>query len=256
MSAAAFALGLAMALLTGPPTDLLEQTRSDISQLGQRRFPGPCLETIDHGADGLVDSRIVYEYDAQGRSVAELHYLDGGGQPYSRVSNTYDAAGELVESTRDVRVDGTVDARTRFEYDGDGNRTAESYDAGGDGRFDSVTHFEYDDGRLERARRRTGPDGRIEIDYAYTYQVDADGNALVTDIDSLDDGSIDVRYVATYDADGNRLTLARDDDADGHVERFSSFTYDAAGNRLAVEVDEDGDGRAERRLLYNYACWF
>lgn len=256
MSAVAFALGLALALLTGPPTHLLEQARADLTQLGQRHFPGPCLETIDHDADGVVDSRIVYEYDEQGRTLAELHYLDDGPHPYSRVSNTFNAAGELVEVTRDIRVDGTIDTRTRYEYDDDGNRAIESYDAGGDGRFDSVTRFEYDDGRLERAERRTGPGRRIEINYAYAYQLDEDGNALVTDVDSLDDGSVDVRYLATYDAGGNRLTLARDDDADGQIERFSRFLYDAAGNRLAVEVDEDGDGSPERRLLYNYACWF
>jgi YD repeat-containing protein len=93
-------------------------------------------EEIDRGADGTVDSRRTYTYDAAGNMLTREADNDADGTVDRRWTYTYDADGNRLTQEVDWDADGTVDRRWTYTYDAAGNRLTAELDEGADGTVD------------------------------------------------------------------------------------------------------------------------
>lgn len=237
-------------------------------------YKDQCIKERDGDADGIVEDRWIYTYDANGNIVTEDHDYGADGTIAYRITYTFDADGNMVVKETDDYADGTVEQRHTYTYDADGNmltvefppdgRVVYSYDADGNrltewqdlvnvgGRLDAYYFFYYDAyGNLLTEEQDVDGDGTVDFRHSYAYTYDADGNVLTEVVDLNDDGTV-VRYTYTYDADGNVLTMDRDLDADGVLERRTTYTYNADGDLLMEERDSNFDGAVDLRKTYNY----
>ncbi|HGY08680.1 MAG TPA: hypothetical protein ENK37_01300, partial [Oceanithermus profundus] len=98
----------------------------------------------DTDADGTVDYREAYAYDADGNRMQADYDDDGDGTVDYRRAYAYDASGNPTLYEEDLNGDGMLDYREIYTYDADGNRTQVDYDDDGDGTVDYRRAYAYD----------------------------------------------------------------------------------------------------------------
>jgi hypothetical protein len=160
----------------------------------------PAIGENDSDADGTVDKRYTYTYDANGNMAMWEFDIDADGTVDSRYTYTYDVNGNMTMYAYDSDADGTVDKRYTYTYDANGKRTMFEEDSDADGTVDKRT----------------------------TYTYDAYGNMTMYAYDSDADGTVDLSYTYTYDANGNRTMQEDDSDADGTVDKRTTYTNQLA----------------------------
>jgi YD repeat-containing protein len=146
--------------------DVVTEERLSIAGLVEARkqfSAGRLLTEERFAADGKLDERIVYSYDASGHLAKEAMAFDGGA-PHGTWVHHRDAQGRLVG--RDfVKPDGKVEATETYTYAADG-KTATMVRA-----HVGQWKYRYDDsGRVlhEEGGPASGDDmDQIAIDYAY-----------------------------------------------------------------------------------------
>ena len=169
---------------------------------------GRRAEEVTYDQAGSVSQRLVYTYDAEGRSTGYEEYaslLDKSLSKSRRHVYTLDGAGRTVESTV-YESDGSVASRFTYAYDAAGNKTEEAFYS-----WQGV---------------RTG-----RLVYAY----DARGSVLTQTSYSADD-SVSWKNVHIYDAEGRKAESAQ---YQGDKLRYRFFyKYDAKGRQKEVETRE------------------
>ena len=150
-------------------------------------------------ADGTVDWRDVYTYDAAGDVLTEEDDRGADGDTDLRYTYTYNEYGE--ELTEDLWVEWTeANARWTSIYDCSGNLLVYESDQGADGVVEERTTQTFDDsGNLLTSELDSGADGVPESRASYSY--DSHGNVLTYESDSdgnVADGSPDFRVTYTY----------------------------------------------------------
>lgn len=209
------------------------------------------LYEYDSDADGTVDFRMTYAYDADGNKTLEETDTNADGTVDERDTYTYDANGNWTLIEHDINGDGTVDDRTILAYDANGNRTLREIDSNADGTVDARDTYTYDaNGNRTLIEQDTNIDGVVDARYAYTY--DANGNMTLQEADNNVDGTVDSRMTYAYDAEGNLTLQEADDNADGTVDYRWAYAYDANGNQTLYEWDSNADGTVDRRYIYTY----
>ena len=179
-------------------------------------------------ADGIVDERMDFAYDAAGREVYQAHdHPIGEPFEYSE-TRVYDGAGRLIS----------------FELDGSNSY----YDTGADGVVDAYTHRQYDaEGRLLLDEQGYGE----SLYYRQTCSFDASTEAMACATDEDGDGEVDLRTAARWDSASHTRTFDEDGFEanlghclsplgylpDGVIDRRTTETYDADGNLVAELVE-------------------
>ena len=206
------------------------------------------MDELDSDADGTVDSRNTSTYDVNGNLTMEEYDSDANGTVDYRYTYTYDANGNFTMDELDLDVDGTVDDRFTYTYDADGNLIMEEYDSDADGTVDSRYTSTYDvDGNRIMDENDSDADGNVDSRYTYTY--DVNGNLTLREVDL---GPAEMRDIHTYDANNNLIMLEYDLFADGIVDQRFTYTYDANNNLTTEEIDDDADGTVDDRHTYSY----
>jgi len=209
------------------------------------------LLEVDSNADGTVDYRNLFTYDANGYATVGESDFNGDGTVDSRATFTYDASGNRTMQESDSNVDGTVDSRITYTYDANGNQTMQESDSNADGTVDSRITYTYDaNGYRTMYEDDSNADGTINSRTTYTY--DAKGNLTMYEADSNADGIVDSRSTYTYDASGNRTMQESDSNVDGIVDSRTSYTYDASGNRTMIESDNDANSTIDFQIIYTF----
>jgi YD repeat-containing protein len=194
--------------------------------------------------NGSLQLESEFEYDEQGRVVAELHDHKKNGRYEEQVVYTYDEAGNVVKEERHFSARSLTRRQKQMVY-----RRLEAFDYYGDleeippkimekidrlggvtriairqyGAYDEITEHLFDDkGRKEISeKRREYPDGTEDVVYAVEYEHDEDGNE-----------------VSSVQADRDSV-------------RMDNRTYDSEGNVLTQEVSDGGSWGQRRVLLYD-----
>jgi hypothetical protein len=211
----------------------------------------PATHNLDYDADGTVDRRETYFYDANGNQTIYEYDSDADGTVDRRETYFYDANGNQTMQEHDSDADGTVDERETYFYDANGNQTMKEYDSDADHTVDSRIIYTYDaNGNQTMQEHDYDADGTV--DRRETYFYDANGNQTIYEGDLDADGTVDSRIIYTYDANGNKTMQEYDSDADGTVDERETYFYDANGNQTMQEHDSDADGTVDSRNIYTY----
>lgn len=97
---------------------------------------GEVLETQRWSTAGQVREHIFFEYDAQGRKVAEFQDYDQDGNHDLCSAWVYDSAGQLRQESVDVSCDGELESVQQHTYDALGRLVRTVADWNGDGQID------------------------------------------------------------------------------------------------------------------------
>ncbi len=207
------------------------------------------VDEIDRGADGLVDSITVAQYNENSDL---LHYESDAGADgrIDLISDyTYSQDGYLVKHTIDRGADGAIDFVDDYTYDHSGNRVRhETHD--GDGSLLYVRTYEYD-GASRLIRYTLVRAQYMDLADITDYLYDDDGHRVAQLEDAGGDGvydSID-RYVWR---DEVIVRWEFDSQADGVVDYSGYYEYDNSRRMLLAEYDELDDGVIDQSTLYSY----
>lgn len=182
---------------------------------------GRLLEEDSRGRFGALNWKTVYEYDPNGRKIAETHY-NGAEEAASRRTYAYDGTlGVLTESCT-YTGSGTLQQRTVYAYDQAGRRTRrEEYDS--DGRMQYAYTYEYDtNGRITKVAKQydeTTPGASVATVYG------EDGKSRTESFYTAENV---LQKVLEYGAEGQLLACTSCDE-DGKPRRSESYTYNADG---------------------------
>jgi YD repeat-containing protein len=180
----------------------------------------------DFGADGLIDSILIY--DGEGRLLS----ADG---PEGLLWQYHDAAGLLVRVEQDLDRDNLLDSVIEHLYDADGLLIEQHTDELADGSIDSGWLYGYDDQhRLVSARLDLGWDGATEGESLTTY------TDPVLHIGSTEHHLPDLDAIEHFehDAGGMLLYLAVDDGSDGVLDSETSYGWDPHGLLQTLELHQ------------------
>jgi hypothetical protein len=204
-------------------------------------------ETIDAAADGTVEDRFAYTFDALGQLTLHEAFkpLDGDALDHTW---TYTYAGRnLIEEVEDAGADGDWEVRWTHGYDGSDAiwSLKESGLSGGDDdridrTFDSSSHL------LEVVHDDLDDDVPDRLEH-YGWS----GDQLTTEaFDDDASGSPDRGRVHTWSS-GHITRTDHDDDGDGDTDFRDTFVW--TGDQLTSEQrDEDLDGTAEHTIEWSY----
>lgn len=208
----------------------------------------------DTDADGTVDDRAIYGYDAFGqRTLYERDQANDNSVDY-RQKWTYNAAGRLVRQETDRNGDG-LDVYTDInEYDTNGWLVLHEVDTDGNGTLDYRETFGYDanGSRIFHATDAHGDGTRIVRE---TYSYDDSGNLTLFERDVDDNDSVDRRGFYTYDSDGHLVLWEYDYDADDTIDEGTRYSYDDAGNQTLVEHFSGTGATVTARYRYAYDAY-
>jgi hypothetical protein len=206
--------------------------------------------SIDFDGDGVDDATKRIVRDGRGRVTELVDFLFD-----CIVYWEYDDTDHSVLVRRDDGRDGTIDYIAVLRYDAVGNLIEEEYDDNADGVFDEIDVYQRDVFGRETGRFWQ----RYDTGQTYRYRTvyDADGNVILEQTDSGDDGTIDYEYRYTYVggkltrheyiystggsthlytyAGDNLISETSDWENDGIFDWRSDYTYDAKGNRLTTK---------------------
>lgn len=178
---------------------------------------------VDQGADGNVESKVTYQYDAQGNLVAYEFDQDNDGSAETLASYIYEnnKVSSYIEGSDNS---GDPDMTISYHYDSEGNRISQNIIASNKGLPSNTGTFEYD----------------------------ASGNITRYQQDNDQDGRADYIESSVYDSNNKRITFRKDMDADGVWDSLTQYTYDSDGNRTSMQEDSDGDGVIDKQWFSNY----
>ncbi len=220
--------------------------------------------------DGVVDSRTLVKFDADGVEESRWEDNDGDGAYERLYAYTYHESGRietrLIErddgSGGGTAGDGIIDGRWLDTYDADGELVSSKQDNDGDGTYEMVSTY-HEDGELKTkvTARDGGPghgssDGVVDGRTIETYGADSLIESAKQDDDN--DGTYESFAAYTYHENGRIETwLIESDDgsgggttADGVIDRRSLYTYDVDGELVSSKQDNDGDGAYELLVAY------
>jgi hypothetical protein len=180
------------------------------------------LQSYTYDPDGNMLSESIDQLNADGASLID-------GVPEDTRTHTYDADGNrlTMEAVFDSDSDGMVDETYALNYsynpDGRLDQYTLEYDWDADGTTDVLYTYNYtynSDDLLERIEMMLEYVLEIYVQYNYTsvttYLYTENGDLLVTEIDTDNDGEIDTIYTNTYNEDGQ---IIEEQDSDG------TYTY-------------------------------
>jgi hypothetical protein len=217
------------------------------------------VESIDPNSSKLL-WRTTSTYDANGNQTKIVSETDMNGVLVTNTEiSTFDANGNATHQESDSNGDGVIDGwnDTTFNVNGDPTIYVGRYDTNLDGMVDYVVtvRMTYNaDGRTTGSRVEidTNNDGAVDSISTETRSYDGNGNFVLSETDSNDDGVVDSR-VAFYFDTNNHMTRAEEDaNADGIVDIRSTYAYDSSGNRILTELDTNADGVVDRRFIYTF----
>lgn len=207
------------------------------------------LHEQDNKADGTIESRTTYTYDANGKLT--LAESDNGDEiVYYRWG--YDDNGNLILFERDFNGDGTVNSKDTNTYDINGSLTLwEHFSDGIDGSSSFRRSFSYDsNGNQTLIEEDSNASGTIN--WRTTNVYGPNSKLIRTDGDTNADGIIDFRATYTYDSQDHLILIEQDDQLDGTVNSRQRIIYDTNGNQMSIEYEFDANGTIDFRVLFAY----
>ena len=286
--------GLAVAPASANPPDLWPEPVRLSSDGGDLvEYPGPCMVEIDGEGppvDGLLDSRLEYFFDDDGRLTISREIYPPTGTTSFETIFAYDVSARTITETWNDSGGGACFARFVHYYDHSGRLYQTETDWECDGRLEAIGLRTYDpEGNQVLGETRHAESGLIQTRSSYYY--DGDGNLIgeehdlthSDDPDEVIDGVIDRRVSYAYDDEGHRVEM-RDDlgmdgtGADGTIEFTKLYTYDSSGllvgteseylgRNLITTLEYDDAGNLLREVItneagtiitekiYGYECW-
>ena len=186
--------------------------------LNEYDINGNTLISISYGADKSEQSRMEYEYSADGNQMTEKTYYEQKMQSQS----VYDIT------------DGNQIMIANIAYYEDGGTESSEYD-----KYGNPTH-----------QVVTSADGKMESDYRYEYEYDSDGNITLARTFENDRLVQEMEYVTGSDQDGSwsRSGKTVNYHADGS-KTVSDFDPDGA---WSSEITYAADGSISEELRYEY----
>lgn len=247
---------------------------------------------VNMDGTGLKSSIHEYEYDDEGRMIADHYYVsetdltpgketfyeyddDGNltGEKCSDLSKgdseilyEYNDAGEISRKTLiDENGESTVldylytdgnltdDGENRYEYDSDGNIIEKLAYSEDSGLWVTVQTFDYDTAGNITKEVLYLKDGKNHITYEY-YDYDANGNygKVVQNADRPDDNSVST---VRYDSHGNEILRKTKVTSPSGVEHSSAqnkYEYDEYGNILSVTLRNKFDSAFYKNQYIQY----
>ncbi len=129
-----------------------------------------------HSIDKNLDYSLQYQYDAKGNMISEYKHYRNGKADYKK-EYSYDSSGNKVGFIQ-YTAEGKIVERLSYAYDKKGNLAEENkYDSSG--AFSSRLVYKYDERNNEIERSRYLPSGKPDVQIAWTYEYDKQGNWIL-----------------------------------------------------------------------------
>ncbi len=211
--------------------DYVSPDREDLWTYTWDSAGNPLTQSIDEGADGLVNYVSTWTYTSHEKVSSYVYTNDRGAEstPNSTTTYAYNSQNLLAALAEDVYSDGTIDTRWKYTYDPEGHITLAEWDGGADGT----------------------------VNESIAYTTDGHGNILTAADDLHADGSVDVMTTNTWDTNDDQLSEQIADHA-GTVSESDLWTYDSEGNVLseAQDLATSGgvDGTVDATAAYTWVC--
>lgn len=213
------------------------------------------IEAGARAADGSIKpvGRSVYSYNPSGWLILEERQFKADGVVNVRISYSYDAKGNLIATTTDGNpngtglADGSVISKNSFTYDPiTGRRILAEDDFDGNGTVDATTSFQYDptSGNLLLVTTHSNVDGK---DTSNTYSYNANGLSQTV---HRTNGTVDRSVAYLYDAQGNQTALEFDANGDGTVDQRQLYSYDSDGTLTRRQDVEAATGTTQFEVKY------
>src|SRR3569623_388556 len=213
------------------------------------------IEAGARAADGSIKpaGRSVYRYTPSGWLIQEERQFKADGVVNVRISYSYDAKGNLIETTSKGDPSGAgspddgVVSKSAFAYDPiTGRRLLAEDDFDGNDTVDATTSFQYDptSGNLLLVTTHSNVDGK---DTSTTYSYDANG---LSETVHRTNGTVDRSVAYKYDAQGNQTALEFDTNGDGTVDQRQLYSYDSDGTLTRRQDVEAATGTIQFEVKY------
>jgi len=210
-----------------------------------------------------IDSVVRYQYDPDGKLIAEEWDMDGNGAIEEVIRFVYNPGGNLAWEYHDDGPDGSVEISAVYDHgcwigdempepdDLPAQPCGGAWDLDDDGVVDGYTRNVYDDqGRLILTEADWDADGQVDNRFHYTYG--DDGRRKTEEWEAVLDGSRDEIVTLHYDELGFRTMGDVDEGGDGSVDGRVTYEYDGIERLWRENWDKDGDGELDEVLNYYY----
>jgi len=188
------------------------------------------LKEVDYGADGTVEQRYDFHYDADDFLVLVEVRSEPDGELEAEYEFANDAHGNVLEAVFSYYVaDVTEQDIERYAYDADDNLISEEY------VFDAHEDTAVDERRF--------------------HVLDADGLRYRTDLDLDGDFVTDAETFYTYDSRDLLVLEETDDGPDQTIDLIETYEYDGGGNLTRYARDDWADGVEDAIQAFGYDCW-
>ena len=208
-----------------------------------------CVGTLDFDAevDGTLEGRWIFRYNDMGDPTEAAYDNGANGSIDSRMLFGYEAD-HLVDRAWDANADGTPETHTFYLYDSQNRLEEERVEAGGE-MSDRVSYDYDDESRVKRQAHWKGEQGTT------LYEL-----GLFTWIGPLKKSVLwaagGTESLVTYDYDDGRLV--REEIHHGTSPTASQrelTTWDEQGRKAQVDKDVQADGQPDYRSSWSYECW-
>ena len=230
---------------TGDTGDTSEDTDTETDDVCSG--PNTTTETFGDSGSGTFDKLLsseTHSYNAAQLLTASVKDNDGDGVVDYRVDYTLDAEGRVLVGDIDNDGGGTVDYRYVYTYDASGNPTRLEVDTDNDGSFDRVEVKEFDaSGNVTLFEKDT--DGDQTVDYRETNTYSSGGDLTSQAVDSNADGTPEYTLTWTHNSEGHLIEQV---DQHGYTD---TMTYDSNGCLLTLSSVNSQGVQFESR---EYTC--
>lgn len=199
----------------------------------------------DDDADGVIDRRDTFTFDARGNWLTRSEDHDLDGTPDVITTREFDADERETRIARDDGADGTIDEESLYTFDTFGNSVSQTHYIGG--ALASQTESVYN-ARGLRTELRIDSDGDGIWNAENVYVRDDRGYIVEQQNDTDGDGTFDWRRTSDINELGQ--LEVRVDETNGVTSRRVTHIYD--GLQLTeTRVDDSGDGTIDRVSFYS-----
>lgn len=216
----------------------------------------PCRYVIaqseqDWDGDGLIDRLITVSYDEERLTgLSESYEGEDLELVMGRAHLTLNADRLPIIEEFDQPVDGRIDRRLSYVYGVHDLWTERREDDDADGQDDSsATRTFNEDGNDLLWETDSDNDGTVDFQVIWTY--DDEGRSVGREVYDAVAGVVVSIHTTSYDTPGLALT-ERDDDADGTIDSRGWSYLDSEGHILVGELDNEADGALDYRTTYTY----
>ncbi|NRB40410.1 MAG: hypothetical protein HRU20_18400 [Pseudomonadales bacterium] len=210
-------------------------------------------EHVDHGNDGVIDTKYKHVYDERGNWLVDSQVENLDGEPDYIIISTYDDNDNELSTTYYRDGDDISDRIITYTYNEKGDYLSYHYDNNGDGSPESSTTIIRDEeGNTLQSTTYSKSEQATEFEVVTFDFYSANGNLERTEIDNDNDGNIDQIYISTYDSNNKFLSKAGYDGANQQLNFLQSYTYDMNGRKTVYSIDDDGDGILDSITRYTY----